>query len=66
VLTTPAGAEAIRDIFHFRRRPLRADHRTGGGRKDRAAATAGPATAAASLRVSVDKLDQLVNLVANW
>jgi len=63
VLTTPAGAEAIRDIFIFVEDHCELTIERVEEEKTARAATAGPATAAASLRVSVDKLDQLVNLV---
>jgi two-component system chemotaxis sensor kinase CheA len=62
VLTTPAGADAIRDVFIFVEDNCELSIERVAQEKTAQVSTAGPVSIS-SLRVSVDKLDQLVNLV---
>jgi two-component system, chemotaxis family, sensor kinase CheA len=62
VLTTAAGVEAIRDVFIFVEDNCELTIDRVAEEKS-AQVSAGPAASVSSLRVSVEKLDQLVNLV---
>ena len=70
VLKTTAGRDAIRDIFIFIEddceltiEPVAGNTPAASAAESKTAATAKAASAASSIRVSAEKLDQLVNLV---